>query len=182
MMTGWGAHHLDIAQWGMGAELTGPVEIVGKGEYPDPAEHLWDVHGAFDITYTYAGGTPLVTCSNKNTVGVRFEGSEGWVAVQRGAMKSEPESLLGSKIGPDEIHLYESHDHKGNFLDCVKTRKETVAPVEIAHRSCTTCLLGDIAMRLGRTLRWDPDKERFVNDPEADKELSREIRAPWALG
>lgn len=181
MMTGWGSHHLDIAQWGMGAEYSGPVEITGKGEFPDPKEHLWDVHGAFNIDYTYANGV-RVNCADTNTGGIRFEGTEGWVWVTRGEIKAEPASLLTTEIGPNEIHLYKSNDHKGNFLDCIKTRAETVAPVEIAHRSCTTCILGEIAMRLGRTLKWDPGKEQFVNDPEADKERSRVMRAPWTLG
>ena len=180
MITGWGAHHLDIGHWGMGTEYTGPVEVEGKGEYPDPAKSLWDVHGAFDITYTYANGMRMHVC-DKNQQGIRLEGSEGWAMVKRGALRAEPASLLDTEIGPNELHLYESSDHKGNFLECVKTRGLTVAPAEIAHRSCTACILGSMAMELGRTLRWNPDKEQFVDDPEADKLLHRNTRAPWSL-
>ncbi len=179
MMTGWGSHHLDQAQWGMGAEYTGPVEIVGRGEYP--REGLWDVHGPFDLEYTYADGV-RVLCSNKYRGGITFEGTDGWVWVTRGAMDAQPKSLLTTIIGPGEIHLYESKNHKGNFLECIRSQSETVAPVEIAHRSCTTCILGDMAMRLERKLRWDPARERFVDDPEADRLLNRPMRAPWQLG
>jgi len=179
MMTGWGAHHLDIAQWGLGTESSGPVEIDGKGEYPK--EGLWDVHGPFDIMYTYANGV-RVHCANTNDQGVRFEGDAGYVAVRRGAIKAEPASLLKTSFGPDEPRLYRSDDHKGNLLACIKSRKETVAPVEVAHRSCTMCILGNIAMELSRKVQWDPEQERFVNDSEADQKLGRAMRRPWTLG
>ncbi len=182
MITGWGAHHIDIAHWGIDAEYTGPVEIEGKAEYPDPAKSLWDVHGPFNITYTYANGVRVnVADTGKNEQGVKFIGSEGWVQVKRGAIRAEPESLLDTKLGPNEERLYESNDHKGNFLACVRTRKETVAPAEVAHRSCSACILGSIAMELGRKLKWDPAKERFVDDAEADARISRPMRAPWHL-
>lgn len=180
MITGWGSHHNDIAQWGMGTELTGPLEIEGWAEYPK--EGLWDVHGPFRIEYTYANGVKLICADNdKNPQGVRFEGSEGWVYVRRGALDAEPKSLLTSTLGPEEIQLYRSTNHMRNFLDCVRSRAETAAPVEIGHRSCTVCLLGSIAMQLWRKLHWDPEAERFVNDPEADRFLTRPMRAPWHL-
>lgn len=180
MITGWGAHHNDIAQWGMGTEYTGPVEIEGRAEYPK--DGLWNVHGDFSIEYTYANGIRVICADNKkNKQGILFEGTEGWVYVMRGRIDAEPKSLLTSTIGPDEFHLYKSNNHKANFLDCIKSRKETVAPVEIAHRSCTVCLLGDIAMRLGRKLKWDPDKEQFLNDDTANRMLSRPMRSPWCL-
>jgi hypothetical protein len=178
MITGWGAHHNDIAQWGMGTEYTGPVEIEGRGEFPK--DGLWDVHGEFNIDYTYANGIK-VNCSSKNRGGCRFEGDEGWVFADRGVLEAEPKSLLKSVIGSKEIHLYESNDHKGNFLDCVKTRKETISPVEIGHRSCTVCLLGNIAMQLGRKLRWNPDTERFVDDEGADRWIAPPMRGPWRI-
>ncbi|NOR67574.1 MAG: twin-arginine translocation signal domain-containing protein, partial [Woeseiaceae bacterium] len=149
MITGWGAHHNDIAQWGMGTEETGPVEIQGRAEYPK--DGLWDVHGDFSVEYTYANGVKVICADNKkNKQGVLFEGSQGWVYVIRGKIDTQPKSLLTSTIGADEIHLYRSDRHKDNFLECIKSRAKTVAPVEIAHRSCTVCLLGEIAMRLGR--------------------------------
>lgn len=180
MITGWGAHHNDIAQWGMGTEYTGPVEIEGRAEYPK--DGLWDVHGAFSIEYTYAGGVK-VTCTDtrKNKQGILFEGSEGWVYVKRGHLDANPKSLLTSPIGPDELQLYKSNNHKANFFECIKSRKETIAPVEVAHRSCSVCLLGEIAMRLGKKLKWDPERERFTNDDQANRMLSRPMRSPWHL-
>jgi predicted dehydrogenase len=180
MITGWGSHHMDIAHWGMGTEYTGPVEIQGEAEFPK--DGLWDVHGPFRIEYTYANGVTLI-CADEGKVkgGVRFEGDKGWVWVTRGRIDAEPKSLLQETIGAGETKLYVSNNHKGNFYECVKSRKETIAPVEIGHRSCTACLLGDIAMRLGRKLRWDPANERFLNDDEANKMVSRPMRAPWRL-
>ncbi len=180
MITGWGAHHNDIAQWGLGTEYTGPVEIEGQTEYPK--DGLWDVHGLFRIEYTYANGVKVICADEeKNKSGVTFEGDQGWVWVTRGRIDTEPKSLLTSTIGPNEIQLYKSNNHKGNFLDCIKSRALTIAPVEVAHRSCTVCLLGEIAMRLGRKLKWDPDKERFTNDDQANRMLARTMRSPWKL-
>ncbi len=180
MITGWGAHHIDIAHWGLGTEHTGPVGIEGKGEYPDPETHLWDVHIGFDIDYTHANGIVVNVC-DKNQQGVKFEGTDGWVQVKRGAIRAEPESLLEAEYEDNEERLYVRNDHKGNFLECVRTRKETVAPVEVAHRSCSACILGSLAMELGRKLHWDPDKEQFVDDDEANARLAWKKRAPWTL-
>jgi predicted dehydrogenase len=180
MITGWGAHHNDIAQWGMGTEYTGPVEIQAQAEYPK--DGLWDVHGDFSIEYTYANGVKVICTDNKkNKQGVVFEGTEGWVYVRRGFIDANPKSLLTSTIGPDEIHLYKSNKHKENLLECIKSRAETVAPVEIGHRSCTVCLLGEIAMRLGRKLKWNPDTEQFIGDEQANRMLWRPMRSPWRL-
>lgn len=180
MITGWGSHHNDIAQWGIGTEYTGPVEIQGHAEYPK--DGLWDVHGDFSIEYTYANGVKVICADNKkNKDGITFEGAEGWVYVTRGRIDAEPKSLLTSTIGPDEIHLYKSNNHKANWLECIKSRAETIAPVEIGHRSCTVCLLGEIAMRLGRKLKWDPDKEQFIGDEQANRMLGRPMRSPWTL-
>jgi len=180
MITGWGSHHLDIAQWGMGTEYTGPVEIEAQAEFPK--DGLWDVHGDFRIDYTYANGVKVICADNKkNKQGVLFEGSEGWVYVMRGYTDAEPKSLLDSRIKPDEIHLYKSENHKANFLECIRSRGETIAPVEVGHRSCTVCVLGAIAMQLGRKLQWDPERERFVNDEVANRMLFRPMRSPWHL-
>jgi myo-inositol 2-dehydrogenase/D-chiro-inositol 1-dehydrogenase len=180
MITGWGSHHNDIAHWGMGTEYTGPVEIKGEAEYPK--DGLWDVHGAFSIEYTYANGVK-VTCADtgKNKQGILFEGTQGWVYVRRGHLDANPKSLLTLPIGPDELQLYKSNNHKANFFDCIKSRKETIAPVEVAHRSCSVCLLGEIAMQLGKKLKWDPKREKFINDEEANRMLSRPMRSPWHL-
>jgi predicted dehydrogenase len=180
MITAWGVHHNDIAQWGMGTEYTGPIEIEGRAEYPKGG--LWDVHGRFHVEYTYANGVKVICAgTSENKLGVVFEGTDGWVYVTRGSIDAHPKSLLKSAIKPNEIHLYKSNNHKGNFFDCVRSRAETVAPVEIGHRSTTMCILGYIAMLLGRKLKWNPDRERFVNDAEADRMLSRPMRSPWHL-
>jgi myo-inositol 2-dehydrogenase/D-chiro-inositol 1-dehydrogenase len=180
MVTGWGSHHFDIAQWAMGTELTGPVEVQGEAEFPK--DGLWDVHGPFRIEYTYANGVKVIaTDEQKNRPGLVFQGTDGWVYVTRGRIDAEPKSLLQETIRPGETKLYVSNNHKGNFYECVKSRAPTIAPVEVGHRSCTICLLGDIAMRLGRKLQWDPAREQFVNDIQANRMLGRTMRAPWHL-
>jgi predicted dehydrogenase len=180
MITGWGSHHIDIVHWGMGTEYTGPVEIRGWAQYPK--DGLWDVHGDFRIEYTYADGVRVICADNKtNRQGVLFEGSEGWVYVKRKVIDTHPKSLLTSVSGPDEIRLYKSNNHKANFLNCIRTRRETVAPVETGHRSNTACVLGYIAMLLARRLKWDPQKEQFTNDDQANRLLSRPMRSLWKL-
>jgi len=181
MITGWGAHHMDIAHWGAGLDRWGPVTVEGSAEFP--RDGIWDVHGPFEIKYTYENGLQIIFADNKkNPQGIQFIGSDGWVRVARGQITAEPQSLLKEVIGPKEIHLYKSQDHKANFLECVRSRRETVASVEVGHRSCSVCLLGDIAIRLGRKLRWDPAQERFMDDDEANRRLSVPMRAPWTLG
>jgi predicted dehydrogenase len=174
-MTNWGAHFLDIAQWGKGADETGPVEIVGHGDFPKTG--LFTTAQNENVEYTYADGVKLFLESSSGHT--RFEGTRGWVDVSRGKIDAEPISLLTSIIGPDEIHLYNSNDHNQNFLDCIKSRKDTICTAEIGHRSATVCHLGNIAMILGRKLKWDPKEERFIDDDEANRMLSRAMRAPW---
>ncbi|MBI5395873.1 MAG: Gfo/Idh/MocA family oxidoreductase [Verrucomicrobia bacterium] len=180
MITGWGAHYLDVAQWGMGTELTGPVEVEGKATYP--AEGVWDVHGSFRIEYTYANGVKLICGDLKEMkLGILFEGSEGWVFVDPGRIDAEPKSLLTSTIKPGEIHLCESKHHKQNFLNAVRSRTDPIAPVEVAHRSCSVCIIGHIAMKTGRKLKWDPAREQFTNDDSANRMLSRTARGEWQV-
>jgi predicted dehydrogenase len=176
-VTDWGGHHPDIAQWGMDTEKTGPVEIKNaKGEFtPDG---LYNTAQNFYFECIYKNGVKLIV-SNKERGGVTFEGTEGWVWADRGRHDANPKSLLDSVIGPNEIHLYRSDDHARNFIDCVLSRNEPVAPIETAHRSITIGHLGNIAMRLGRDLKWDPDAERFVGDEEAQRIASRAMRSPW---
>lgn len=177
-MTNWGAHHNDIAQWANGTDLSGPVEVEGTATFPK--DGLFDAPVTFSVEYKYANGVTL-HCSTSNRSGVTFEGTEGWIYVDRGKLEANPPAVLTSAIKPGEIRLYESRDHAQNFLDCIRTRRETVAPAEIGHRSATVCHLGNIAILLGRRLRWDPARERFVNDPEADRMLARAMRPPWRL-
>jgi len=180
MITGWGSHHLDSAHWGMGTEYTGPIEIKGEAEYSK--EGVWDVHGAFHIEYKYANGVKLLCAHNEvYNQGVTFEGTNGWVYVRRGFIDTNPKSLLKEKIGTNEIRLYRSEQHKRNFIEGIKTRKETIAPVEIGHRSATACILDYHAMKIGRKLKWDPNKEKFVGDQEANRMLSRPYRSPWKI-
>ena len=177
-ITDWAGHHCDIAQWGMDTEHTSPVEIEGTGIFP--RDSLFDTVEDYRFTCKYAEGFTMIV-TGASTLGVRFEGSEGWVFVNRGKIDAQPKYLLNSVIGPDEIQLYKSDDHKQDFLDCVRTRSRTVAPVEVAHRSIMIGHLGVIALKLGRKVHWDPRKERFINDPEADRLLSRPMRSPWHL-
>ncbi len=179
MLADWGAHHLDIAHWGMGTESSGPVEIAGTAEWP--REGLWDMPLRYEVTYRYANGVTVIArdVRDGDENGVRFEGTEGKVFVSRDEIKTTPASLATARIGPNGVRLYESTWHHGDFIDCVKTRCEPIAPVETAHRSATVCHLGNLALQLGRRLRWDPAGERFVNDPEADRLLARANRAPW---
>jgi predicted dehydrogenase len=180
MITGWGSHHIDIAQWGLGTELGGPTEIEGWGEYAESG--LWDVHGKFRIEYTYANGVKVVCADNEqNPQGVRFEGSDGWIQVRRGAIEASDPKILEWEPGENDVRLYRSNNHKRNFLDSIQTRKEPVAPAEIGHRSCSMCILGSMAMELQRKLRWDPEKERFLDDPVANGMVTRPRRAPWTL-
>jgi len=195
MITGWGAHHIDSAHWAMGTEYTGPVEISGTAEFPKHG--LWDVHGPFRTEGVYADGVRMIV-SGEFPNGIKFEGSEGWIFVSRGnetvttsdpvaklkdaqALAASDPGIITSLIGPDEIHLYESKDQHGNWLDCVRSRQQPIAPVEVAHRSCSACLLHHIAMKTGRKLSWDPARERFRNDDEANAMLSRPQRWPYAF-
>ncbi len=195
MITGWGAHHIDTAHWGMGTEYTGPIEVEATAEFPE--EGLWTVHGKFNVNAKYANGvTMLISGDYPN--GVRFEGSDGWIFVSRGnvgvtasdptnpekpnkAFNASDPKILSSEIGENEIHLYESPEQHGNWLDCIQSRKPTVAPAEVAHRSCSACLVAHAAMKLPRKLYWDPVNERFKNDDEANAMLSRSQRYPWGI-
>ncbi|MGA2592498.1 MAG: Gfo/Idh/MocA family oxidoreductase [Bryobacteraceae bacterium] len=179
-ITDWGGHHPDIAQWGMNTESTGLIEIRNaKGEFAK--DKLWNTATSFYFECTYENGVTLIV-SNQERGGVTFEGSEGWVWVTRGAIDAHPKSLLESAIGPDEIHLYRSDNHFRNFIDCVLSRKEPIAPIETAHRSITIGHLGNISLRLGRDLKWDPVKEAIISDEEANRMLSRPMRPPWKIG
>jgi predicted dehydrogenase len=196
MITGWGSHHIDCAHWAMDTEHTGPIEISGSAEFP--TKGLWNVHGKFRTEALYENGVNMIV-SNDLPNGIKFEGTEGWIFVTRGnytATASDPVApkdgvkpleasnpkLLASVIGPNEIQLYKSDDHHGNWLECIKTRKAPIAPIEVGHRSCSACLLHHAVMKLQRKLYWDPAKERFKNDEEANRLLSRTQRSPYVIG
>ena len=180
MLTDWGAHLIDIAQWGNDTELTGPVEVEGKGEFPDRG--IYDTATEFRVDCTYENGVKL-TIEGKEP-SIRFEGSDGWIEnVGWGAgPKASSPAILESKIGDGETHLYTCPaGEQRNFLDCVKSRKQCYAPAEVGHRTITIAHLGNIAMLLGRKLRWDPKVERFLKDPAANMMLTRQMRWPWHL-
>jgi predicted dehydrogenase len=178
MITNWGAHMNDIAQWGNGTDESGPVEIEAKADFPDRG--LFDVHTTFRAEAKYANGVRLIMETGE-TPGVRFEGDKGWIFVTREKIEASDREILIQKTGADEIKLYESNNHMKNFLECMRSRREPVAPVEVGHRSNSVCVLTHIAMKLGRRLRWDPQAERFVDDEEANRWLDYPHREPWAV-
>lgn len=177
-LTDWGAHHIDIAHWGMGTTETGPIEVQGVGEYP--AEGLWNAATNYRVECKYRNGVNLIV-TNEFENGVKFEGDDGWVFVSRGRIDADRKSLLTERFSLNEIHLYESHDHRQDFLDRVRDRREPIAPIEQAHRTVSVAHLGNIAMQLGRKIRWDPDREQIVNDESAQRMLGRAMREPWRL-
>lgn len=205
MMTDWGAHHNDIAQWGLGYDRSGPVEIEGtatKLPFDDydpyrkawqdiriygkkeslPADHnnWFDNYPEFRVVYTYDNGVQLIT-SNVGDNGVLFTGEAGWIFVSRSEIKASDQKLLDEPLPPDHIKLYVSNDHMGNFLQCMRTGEDTICDAEIGHRSATVCHLGNISMVLQRKLHWDPKKEQFVKDGEANHYLRRPMRKPWTI-
>jgi len=176
-LTDWGAHHNDIAQWALGADEAGPVLIDGKGAFPTSG--LFDTPITYEVNYTYPSGVKL-TCSSDGN-GCWFYGTEGEIHVNRGQLSSKPAEIIQKPTGKDEVHLYESANHYRDFLDCVKQRKRPICDVEVGQRSVSVCHLGNISIRLGRPIRWDPAAERIVDDEEANRWLSRPMRAPWHL-
>ncbi len=186
-LTDWAAHHVDIANWGLGTEHTGPVEVEGKGEFP--TDGLWNASTSYRFECKYAQGFTMIVLNDSAIVdgkpirnGVKFIGDKGWLWVARGGeIASQPESIINDVAGQGEVHLYRSNNHWGNFIECVRSRKETITPIEPAQRAVSVAHLGNIAMQLERKVKWDPTREHFVNDPEAERMLDRAMRAPWHL-
>jgi len=181
-LTDWGAHHNDIAQWALGMDGTGPINVTGTGVRPSNKPNSYNCHPHFAVTYTYADGTHLVTTSDGEN-GNRFIGDKGWIFVNRERIEASDKSLLQEPLHGEAVRLYVSNDHMGNFIDGVRTRKRPICDVEVGYRSVTVCHLGAIALRLGIPLDWDPKAEHFVG-PRADKGnamISREMRSPWRL-
>jgi predicted dehydrogenase len=204
-MTDWGAHHNDIAQWGLGMDGSGPIAIEATGTQPSKEPNSYNCHPTFKVTYTYANGARLV-CSHTQLQGspdprsstytdrgrqrrgghdngVLFIGENGqWIFVNRELITASDPKLIEEPLPRNATKLYHSDDHMGNFLECVrKGSTETICPAEVGHRSVTVCHLGVIALRSGKELKWDPVKEHFVGDRDANRWLSREMRAPWKL-
>lgn len=179
-VTNYGAHSFDMAQWANGTDHTGPVEIADAGS-EWPTDGLFNVAKEVKFRARYANGVELECITRKDNVGCRFEGTEGWVETGYGGFFTSSPSLKTTVFGANEISLGTSTNHFRNFLDCIKTRTDPIAPVEVGHRSATICHIANIAMQRKRSLHWDPAAEKFVGDDEANRMLSRAYREPWHL-
>lgn len=177
----WIGHHVDIAHWGLGCDDTGPSEIEGKGEYPK--DKLYDSPTRYRLTAKYPNDVTMTIAGGHRDIrgGTKWIGDKGWVWVDRGGLEAEPKELPQEKLGPDDVHLYESPGHWRDFLNCIKSRKTTITPCEVAHRSATPGHLGNIAMWLGRKIRFNPETEEIIGDPTATAMLGRAYRSPWHL-
>jgi predicted dehydrogenase len=202
-MTNFGAHHLDIAQWGLGMDDSGPVSIEGSATYPKDKD-LCEVTETCKITYAYANGVKVILVQPQRpnrrrdepaetkpptleaalkapAGGVIFYGDKGTVLVDRQQILADPPELLKTEFGSGDTRLYVSKNHYEDFLNSIKSRAKPICDVEIGHRSATVCHLGNIAVRLGRKFQWDPAKEQIIGDAEAAAMLSRRYREPWKL-
>lgn len=179
-IAGYGVHDLDLAQWGLGTEESGPVTVEGTGNFPK--EGLFDTVLDYELEFTYADGRQIhMMDTGKHKHGVKFHGTEGrWVHTRVQAEASDLD-LRRIRMKPEDIHLYASKLHERNFIECVKSRKKTICPIDVAHRSTTISLIGGIALKLGRKLQWNPKTENFIDDAEANALLSYPMRKPWAL-
>ena len=179
-LTDWAGHHIDIAQWGIGMERSGPIEISGEGIYP--RDGIYNTPVEYDFLCKYANGIEMRVANSSRLPhggGTTWYGEKGWISVDRGRLDASDPKILTEVIGENEIHLYRSEDHVGNFLECIKSKGETIAPAEIAHRSISVGLLGEIAMTTGQKIQWDPVKEEIIGNQVASRLLSRPYRHPW---
>jgi predicted dehydrogenase len=176
--TNFGAHHLDIAQWALGMDESGPTAIEGSATFNK--DGWFETPETAKITYTYANGVKVLCALGKGGYpgGCTFEGEKGTLFVDRGKITATPKELLDA---PTDVKLYVGKNHHQNWLDCIRSRKTPIADVAIGHRSATVCHLGNIAIRTGRKITWDPAKEEIVGDSEAGKLLTKEYRKPWSL-
>ncbi|MDB5351805.1 MAG: oxidoreductase domain protein [Planctomycetota bacterium] len=180
-MTNFGAHHIDIAQWALNMDDSGPISTEGTATF-DP-KHEYEVTSTCRVTHTYADGVTLVVGQLEKDIpgGLTFLGTGGSIRVDRGKVTSTIDEIVKSNPPVEDVHLEVSTNHHANFLDCIKTRKQPIADVSVGHRSATVCHLGNIAIRLGRKVQWDPSAEKFVGDEEANRMISRPYRSPWAV-
>jgi predicted dehydrogenase len=193
-MTDWGAHHNDIVLWALGLDGSGPVAIEGK-QLVDMIPGGFTAASEYEVTYTYASGV-VHACKSTTASewhggvkdpkgqqhGIKFIGSDGWIWVTRGVIQAHDRQILTDKLPADAPRVYVSNDHMGNFIECVKSRKAPICPAETGHRSASLCHLGVIAIRLGRKLQWDPAKEQFIGDAEANNYIARPMRKPYDYG
>ncbi len=179
----WVGHHLDIAHWGLGLDLSGPYEVEGHGDFP-PQDAVWNTATKFRVEMKYPGGIGITMAGGYDEIkeGTKWIGKDGWVFVDRGKFEASNEEWRDIKELPDseaKIKLYHSTNHYRNFIDCVKSRQPAIAPAEVAHHSATPGHLGYISMALGRKLKWDMEKEQILDDPAASMMMSRLYRPPW---
>jgi predicted dehydrogenase len=181
-ITDWGAHFLDVAQWGNGSDDTTPIEVVAR-EVQRRSQGIYDAPEHFVIQYRYANGVEIsmITTADSKQWGTRFVGSKGWIFTENEKLEADPPEILRARLKDEEIHLYVSGNHHRNFIDCIRSRQATAAPVEAAHRAASCCHIGTIAAVLKRPLKFDPLAEKFLGDDEADRLLARPMRAPWTL-
>ncbi len=176
--TNFGAHSCDLAQWGNATDHTMPIEFEDLGS-EFPRDGLFNTPIKIHFRAKYENGVELICQTGLPTMQTHFIGTEGWVKIGYGGLCTYPESLKSSIIKPNEDRVYVSNDHHTNFIECVKTRREPVAPVEAGHHSAAICHLGNIAMLLKRKIRLNPETEKIINDEEANRMLSRAMRTPW---
>jgi predicted dehydrogenase len=193
-ITDWGAHHNDIVRWAL--NVVAPKTVVGK-RLIEPVSGGYTTASEYEVTYTYEGGvTHVCKSTTESTIfgekkpdkqvprsqmlhGIRFEGADGWLWVTRGKIEASKPEILNDKLSADEHQVQVCDDHMANFFECMKTRKDPICSAEVGHRSVSICHIGNIAMKVGRKLSWDAEKEEFVNDKEANNYLAREQRKPW---
>lgn len=178
--TNLGVHALDIVQWALGTDRTGPVEFEDMGS-EWPTDGLFDTATKVHFRARYSSGVELICQTSDSPVIARFEGTEGTIEATYSSYKTTPDTLKDSVIGPNEIRLYKSTNHHRNFLDCIKSRDETITPAEVGHRSTSLCLVANIAMLLKRAIRWNPQTEQIVDDERAARMLGKPMRPPWRL-
>jgi predicted dehydrogenase len=181
-ITDWGAHFIDVAQWGNHTDDTVPVAVKAS-EVRCREQGIYDAPERFHIEYLYGNGVrmTMIATPDGTKYGTKFIGAQGWVFTENSRLVTEPGELRRTKIKANETHLYVSNNHHRNFIDCVISRQETAAPVEAAHRAASCCHLGAIAALLKRELRFDPKTETFPSDAEANKLLTKTMRGPWRL-
>jgi predicted dehydrogenase len=190
-MTDWGAHHNDIALWTIDPPEGGPVSVEGK-QLVQMIPGGFTAASEYEVRYTYGNGVVHecrstvgsewhggVKDASKQQHGIKFIGSKGWIWVTRGQIEASDRQFLTEKLPAGAKRVYESRSHMGNFVECVKSRKPTICPAEVGHRSASMCHLGTTSIRLGRKLQWDPQKEEYVGDAEANSYVAREMRKPF---
>lgn len=178
-VAGFAVHDMDLALWGLGITNEGPITIAGKGVFPESG--LFDTVLTYELHYTWPDGRRItVTDTSRNRHGVKFEGEKDWLFC-RSSMDAGNREILRTELKETDVKLYESRQHEANFIDCIKSRKATITPIEEAHRATSLCLAGGICLNLGRKLTWDPVGEHFAGDDEANALLGYTMRKPWKL-